>query len=322
MGEIREIDLTQNGALRPSTLLWRYVPLRTLFVYLPNRVFVPSLNTLRENDPFEGRFYYDDHPSEFNGALTKRYGEQADKILDWIYTDRLKDWQRKSVLNPDTQLRDYNNSLFPEHYFEFVRETRFAWCWFNPSNAAESAAMWNTYGKDGVAVVTTVERLTAALKKTGRDFEYGQLKYLEVSPYGVINPKLQFSAREFSHDEVMLCPHFFKRAEYQSENEIRFVTVEAPRTSGGIILDLDATEWIKTVKLWPGLSATEADALKQVIASKLPKATCERSSMLREVYQDEVDSLASNYLETIWNTSSDSDWRMPADLKRLWATNP
>jgi hypothetical protein len=75
MGDIRQVEFPPGSHLSDTARLWRYVPLRTLFVYLSGKVFIPSVATLQNSDPFEVESYYDDHPATFNSALIRWYGE-------------------------------------------------------------------------------------------------------------------------------------------------------------------------------------------------------------------------------------------------------
>jgi len=61
--------------LNDDAVIWRYVPLQTLFFYLNGLVFIPSVAKLRAGDPFEGEFY--ENIAWFNTAFGDHFGNQA-----------------------------------------------------------------------------------------------------------------------------------------------------------------------------------------------------------------------------------------------------
>ena len=319
MGEIHQIESPSGRYLSDSTKLWRYVPLRTLFVYLAGKAFIPSIATLRTGDPFEAEFYYNDHPATFNSALIDWYGEdEADKILKWLFDSRFESWKQR-IVRPDPDpavLIDYNQSFFPRAYFEFLRATRYAWCWFAPDSGWESASMWNTYGKHGVAVQTSVGALRESLTQTGRDFEFGLMSYVHARDSAVPRNEIYPDYSRDAHTRV-LRPHFLKRAEYEAEREVRFVTADCERDSGGIVLALPPQSWIEEVRLWPGLSPLETEALQSAVSYKLPDVPCERSGMLRDSQDEEIASMVAPYFEQAWSSEANTNG-VPPGLKRLW----
>jgi hypothetical protein len=123
--------------------------------------------------------------------------------------------------------------------------------------------------------MTTVGRLADMLGNTGRAFTYGRLTYIDAND--AFDPIL--SAGEPS---LTLRTYFLKRKEYESEQEVRFVTAGAERPMlGGILLkNIDARSWILSIRLWPGLTDEEKDCLVKAIRRSLPDADCQRSQLL------------------------------------------
>lgn len=318
MSEIRPLHLVPEEPLTDSTKLWRYVPLRTLFLYLSGKLFIPSVETLRKGDPFEAQFYLGDRLHAFSTALVAWYGSW-EPVLKWIFESRLKDWQQRAVRPDPAGLIDYNQSFFERAYFEFMRATRYAWCWFAPAIEWESAAMWNIYGKDGAAVITTVSRLRDVLGRTSHDFEFGRMRYVHADETGIVVNTYPGSIRD--DPEAILRPHFLKRAEYQSEQEVRFVTADCERGSGGISIDLPPQEWIEKIWLWPGLSSSETTALQEIISTRLFRVPCNRSGMLKSAPDEEMAARIAEFVETPWRAGDDADG-IPSELKRLWSSKP
>src|SRR5207244_12565537 len=74
--------------------------------------------------------------------------------------------------------------------------------------------LFRSYGRDGVAVRTTVSKLKLALKASGRDFAFGKMTYVEALP----RLALGFHPEDPKHRQLLLMPHFLKRKEYVSED--------------------------------------------------------------------------------------------------------
>jgi hypothetical protein len=191
----------KNRWLSDDAVVWRYVPLRTLFSYLNGLVFIPSVAKLRAGDPFEGKFYED--IAWFNKAFSDRYGNDAKVIDDWMIKELFSAYERKLIeINPP----EANSAplILRKHYFDLVRRTRFAWCWFHSNR--ESAAMWVVYGNQGVAIKTTIGKLNALFEKSGRDFIYGRMTYMDYGGGG----STEFDPSLEPHYQLLHRPFFFE----------------------------------------------------------------------------------------------------------------
>ncbi|MGC3989429.1 MAG: DUF2971 domain-containing protein [Chthoniobacteraceae bacterium] len=290
--------------LSDDIYLWRYVPLRTLWVYLARKsIFIPSIKKLRESDPFEGDFSFG--ITWFNTALAE-IEKEDESIQNWLFKNRFSKSERDfSKRNSDS----VNTAayLMQKHYFEFIHETRFAWCWF--CNGNQDAAMWSNYGNGGVAIRTTVGKLKAMLEAhTKENFAFGKMRYIQYQE-DELNPEKLRDAK------FILRPHFLKRSEYKNENEVRFV-VAAPakeKTQGIILKQIDPKLWIEEIILWPGLKPLEVDALKIAIHKIAPKIRCNYSDLLGHQKNQLFATLESsyeNYDLSIWD-------RIPTKLKEL-----
>ncbi len=238
--------------------VWRYVPLRTLFFYLNGLVFIPSVAKLRAGDPFEGEFY--ENIAWFNSAFRDHYGNEANTIDEWMFKELCSDHERHHIeIN-----RNYTNAaaeVFRRHYFDFIRRTRFTWCWFQ--SYRESAAMWSVYGNQGVAIKSTVGKICSVLEKTGREFIYGRMTYVDYRS-GV---STDFNPEQKSDYRLLLRPFFLKRREYESEDEVRFVTagVDREERSGILLKELSPQQWISEIRLWPGLTHDEEESINSLL---------------------------------------------------------
>jgi hypothetical protein len=309
VGNIRQIYPPENRDkwVSDDIKLWRYVPLKTLFFYLAGNVFIPSLTKLQQSDPFEGKFLFD--TKDFEAALKMSCGKQFDEVQQWI---------RGALWTPvDKHLFDQNKKWVPlmvatdkDRYFEFISRTRFAWCWFQSD--LESAAMWNTYGKEGVAIATTVGNLSSALKTTNYDFAFGRMCYFK--RYG------NFARCSNTEKQMfVLRPQFLKREEYESEKEVRFVTCTSENESGGLPLkDITPKTWIKRIRLWPGLSPREEESIQGAVKNKLPDVDCQKSDLLQphgramsRTFED-LRTFAAAKNESRWKSCEDG---VPSSLK-------
>jgi hypothetical protein len=311
MGNIHQIYPPENTErwLSEDTQLWRYMPLKTLFFYVSGNVFIPSLAKLQQGDPFEGKFLFD--TEDFEAALKDSCGPQFDRVQTWI-RNTLWTPTEKHFFGQNREWAKLAVSTDKNRYFEFLSKTRYAWCWFQSD--IESAAMWNTYGKEGVAIATTVGDLSSAIKTANYDFAFGRMCYFKRSG--------NYARCSNSEKQMfVLQPQFLKREEYDSEKEVRFVTYASECESGGLSLkDIEPETWIKKVRLWPGLTSREEDSIMSALKNKLSSADCQKSDLLqpdgREMSRtlEQIDALVVANAESQRKSCKDG---VPALLKKL-----
>lgn len=305
MGKVHQIyPQGHEKWLADDAALWRYVPLKTLFFYLAGNVFIPSLAKLQQGDPFEGKFPFE--TLDFQVALQKSYGKQFGEVQKWI-RQTLWTSDQKGFIASNRNWQILAEGYDGDHYFEFLRKTRFAWCWFQ--SRGESDAMWKTYGKEGVAVATTVSSLSAVLTAESYNFEFGKMCY-----YHRLG---RFSGTE--KQQFVLRPQFLKRIEYAHENEVRFVACAPTRESGGLLLtSVKPQDWIGQIRLWPGLISQEEDAIKDAIQKQLPGVPCFKSDLLEtdgpamSRTKEKLRTLAVKNSERQWKNGKDG---VPSPLK-------
>jgi len=315
MGSVNQVyDERDERWLSDNACLWRYVPLRTLTFYLTGNIFIPAIETLRRDDPFEGKFHFD--VIWFNTVMDERYGERLNEIEGWIYRELCTDAEKKSI-EINKNYPNHAARIFEQYFFNFLRRTRYAWCWF--LSEAESAAMWNIYGKHGVAISSTTKKLSGVLSKSKWDFEVGRMRYIrliagEAHDYDFIPEKAEDAS-------FLLKPHFLKRKEYESEKEVRFVTAAPERgPNSGISLDeILPSEWIQEIRLWPGLKPAEEKSLKEVVDHFAPGIPCARSDLFgADPWSDGIGSHFGAEMDKVdWNSWKDGSDSIPAELKQL-----
>ena len=124
---------------------------------------------------------------------------------------------------------------------------------------------------------------------------------------------LHFNPETPEHRRLLLKPHFLKRKEYESEQEVRFVTTgpDLPKQQGIIIASLRSKDWIERVRLCPKSSPSDEKTLKNLVKKMLPDADCSKSSLLEEKtgprvrdcpFRAELETSA----ETQWKRGTDS----------------
>lgn len=286
----------ENGRQPPqdSDLLWRYVPLQTLFCYLSGSIFIPSLKTLHQGDPFESDCLFD--PSRFDAAIKEQHQTQADEVQNHLSSEK------KDPM---------------ECYFRFLRETRYAWCWFCQDH--ESAAMWNTYGHNGAAIRTSVGKLRSVLEHCGHNFAFGPMLYIRVLPRSIAQ---KLFPENVPDRPFLLEPCFLKRFEYESEKEVRFVTTETESSEEGIFLkakkpsdEIKPADWIEHIRLSPRLRSSEEEALTKAIKALHPTVeSCQRSDLLSNRSEPASFSSVTKMCEESWEKGWDG---IPAPLKKL-----
>ena len=143
--------------------------------------------------------------------------------------------------------------------------------------------MWNSYGRDGVAVGTNVHKLKSALTKSPQEFVFGRMAYRSARPH-------EFDSADPINRRLLTMPHFFKRDEYKGEQEVRFVTTGPGED---LVLDLPPDEWITEIRLAPQLAKNEAEAVKSVVNKMAPGIKCEQSDLLNGAGESILDAAGS-----------------------------
>jgi hypothetical protein len=173
--------------------------------------------------------------------------------------------------------------------------------------------MWTVYGAGGCAISTTIGKLKAILAKTDRDFAIAPMRYVKVSSGNTTDLNWE-SERD---KRLLLQPHFLKRWEYESENEVRLITSgpEGLPHKGILLREINPTEWLSEVRLWPALNPSEAGALGKAITALSPGVSVAKSDLLA-VDPDE-DQLLQAFSEMdleIWQSDSDE---IPPAMKEV-----
>jgi hypothetical protein len=240
----------------------RYMKISTFLMLINGKVFIPSLKTLQRIDPVEAFIptrAFSAHPW-FHHAL------HEDEAFQWLCS-------RAQEIDRDYIEKNKNDKLARSLVLEeiWLRELpvrRCVWCWY--AKRPESMAMWNNYGPHGIAIISSIERVRAALPLPDDALtSVGFVTYLD-GPWGGDGPD--------PHDRLtdslwINRPYYFKHQAYEYEEEVRFVLAGHPdiiATNGGILRNIDASMLIEEVLISPHLHRDEAIELRDVILKACP----------------------------------------------------
>ena len=135
-------------ALTDATEIVRYVRLSTLFLYLSDRAFIPSLKCLRGMDKFEGEVGLEIPSNSKIRSFAKNLENEFAKHF--------------GPCPPDPPDGPYRANI---NWRKELAKRRAIWCW--NLFEGESNAMWQLYGSKGVQIKSTVGRLKKALANSG-----------------------------------------------------------------------------------------------------------------------------------------------------------
>lgn len=263
-----------------DTPLWRYMSLGAFFLLLKqNTVFVPSLRKLQEADPKEMR-------------LPLHSDTDIDQLEALPAFRDAKEWLKTKFLcrtgcdrNPDTGPKQpCLDDLIKEWIFQ-LGFRRLAWCWFSPDKAPahwhESMAMWNLYGRTGVAIKTTLQSIRQAFREPDlTEVLVAEVKYRIPRAPNMLPLEqaqtLSLAQAQAQAQAYATRPFLFKSASYRYENEVRLVfQVDASPGESGFKVNVDANTLLKggEVIISPFLVPDEQRAVIQVAEGLIPRDT-------------------------------------------------
>lgn len=272
--------------VHPSDSLWRYVRLSTFFEYLVGRAYIPSVRKLRDCDPTEGLPLVD-HVWAMNGFKN----EEADALDDWVYQHRLND-DEKTCWDLNRTCPGANQRVWLQHYFEVLERSRFAWCWLRSAN--ESAAMWQLYGNEGVAIRSNRQKLAAQLTAGGRKWLVSGIKYLDRNQPAWT----EFGWGDEKANPWIRRPFLIKRAEYAHEHEVRFITASEDGCEGITLSGLEPADWIDEIVFCPRLPDSECGSLIAAVERICP-ALKSRARQSRLFQRDPTSTLSREFEEAL-----------------------
>lgn len=275
--------------------------MNSLLLHLQGKVFIPSIQKLRDCDIREGAELVDSVE-----AATCFKNDEYHELVKWLEAERLTEAE-KEYLRLNCNYPGANQRMFFSHYYDFIRRSRFAWCWFQSD--CESAAMWKLYAAGGVAIETSLSRLQSSLQAQGRDWLISRMNYMDFRRH---YPGM-FAQSKDGHEWVRR-PFLLKGKEYVHEQEVRLVTV-APDSNDGLLLEeIKPASWIQRIVLPSGLPASQLRAIEWMVQTLCPdlSGTISESALRRHSETSNGDNSLDGFLATL---SQNSLSKAPAFLK-------
>jgi hypothetical protein len=208
----------------PNTSLWRYMDLAKFVAILETRsLFFSRLTSF--TDPFEG------HPP-------RSIVEPMTRIPEGISEAELA--SRKRIVANNLAL------------FEKSRHLLSASCWH--ANKFESDAMWNLYARkgEGIAILTTFERLKNALAIEGPETSGGLVQYIDYDTHKMDDLNtVQWAV--------------LKRQSFAHEREFRALTFGFGGSSAGGYVPVNVESLLESVYVSPATSDWLVDLINSLL---------------------------------------------------------
>jgi len=181
-----------------------------------------------------------------------------EKAIYFSRSDLLGDDFEGSYSKPSIEQRKIFFELLPRklaskivnektpNFYKFIRNYIYINCWH--LNETESLAMWTQYAKEkkGIALQTTIKKLKKSIENSEKQFLLGFIKYIDFE-------------KELIPEGNLFNPFFYKRKEFEHENEIRIATslleeldpLYKKKTPGGIKVPVNNKILIDKIYLSP-----------------------------------------------------------------------
>ncbi|WP_449395575.1 hypothetical protein [Devosia riboflavina] len=224
-------------------VLWRYSTLTKLLAMLTQRaLFLPSLRSLRADDPFEG----------------------LSTTADRKFALRLRedpDFAEQFCQETFPEIEKSSRAVFIESFAAIyggeglrLADTCFVSCWHAKKH--EFAALWKLYSetRSGVAVRTTVARMRSAFDES-EHFILSSVRYED----------FETATTDFTNG---LTPVFMKRNSYEHEHEVRLLRWNSSlvETTAGISIPCDPSELIEEIVVSPYAEQWMVETIRGVVA--------------------------------------------------------
>lgn len=149
---------------------------------------------------------------------------------------------------------------FTEADWEKIREGTFINCWIE--SPYELALMWDSYGKGGVAIQTTVGRIRKSMEHdTSRYVKIGRVKYLASE-----NNSTQVAGNPLNYMKASMA----KRKYYAQEQEVRLLyhNEDTDKGKSGVLIDAKLDVLVEKVVLNPKAKPTFEEIVKEALNCK------------------------------------------------------
>ena len=176
--------------------------------------------------------------------------------------DNFKDNSECTLTAIDKKLFRYTDDA--EWYWKREKKLHFISCWVESDY--ELALMWDTYGREGVAIKTTVGDLIDGLAVDTEHTQYiGRVKYVD---------EKEDSSQDMGAPINFLKIPMSKRKYYEQEKEIRLLYARSEiDEQTGVSFPIDLNCLINEVRVYPNAPQYFLDVVKEEIETANIKAT-------------------------------------------------
>jgi len=231
---------------------------------------VPTIAELQKSDPKEGLAAVS---AEWRfGYLFDHEPHTIQKILEALPPEKQKLIGAGNASNWAEMMQ--NSQMIADSYDEQQSHLKCAWCWHSSSH--ESAAMWKLYANSGVAMQSTLARITSALPNTVH-FEAARIQYgnREAGEIDSFNPEAA------GIRDILIRAYLFKNNDYEFEKEVRLIIdAEIPRC-GRVLNDVSPNKMIQRIVFSPWIELDEFEALQKRVQPICPDAEITRSPLIK-----------------------------------------
>ena len=156
---------------------------------------------------------------------------------------------------PTIDIAMFKTIGFNEKDWDKIRNGTFINCWIE--SPYELALMWESYGKGGVAIQSTVDRICRSMKHDKRTVYMGRVKYL--IPEDV---STQIAGEPINYMKASMA----KRKYYTQEQEVRLLyhDEENYKEKNGVLFEVDLPMLIEKVVINPKAPSSFKDTIKEM----------------------------------------------------------
>lgn len=227
--------------LPDDTELWRYMRLSTLLMLFRGKVFIPTIEELRQDDPVEAGYLC---------PRTEAYFEKLSETDECWLLGRATENERVIINNPRKNAQQKAKFFVTIWDRELARRRRI-WCWHKGN--IESMALWNIYAREGVAIKTTPAQIKRAFQPSVNTALIERVRYVDNASSG-------------GKDNHFMRPYLFKQHCYKHEQEVRIILPRDPdELEEKSLLPINPKKLISEIRISPNLPRSEAAEVRRSI---------------------------------------------------------
>lgn len=210
-----------------------------------------------------------------------------------LFFRRVSKFDDKSEGTLPVKESDYNKRKGNRQGFDSRHESEksntIANCWHN--NSVESSYMWGKYGKQGVVIKSSLERIYMAFENTDERIQHSEVRYINYKNDTWFNPKT------YPHIEYnTFTPLIHKEiAEFEEEREFRLMIcvdiegldndeyLKKQKSENGKMISVDLNCLIEKIVIYPNTEKKEKELIVKSISDAGFRFKAVNSSLDSEV---------------------------------------